>query len=194
MFQRSKGKQKYTLDQFNKETPLDQHSLDPSEHEPTTLDESPVKRSVSETTMEHHDSCLADDEVTFLSTQQDSDSSALFMQQPITDCVNQNDNKYDNQDFTAEVSPDQKDVTTNAVVPVNSVEEVVNRMEGMTLGNQNISESVVAMFEDTSIDIASVSRDNVQQSPNGTPLHSPQIKEHVQQKEITGQHNSFVHL
>ncbi len=131
---------------------------------------SPVKRSASETTM---DSCLADDEVTFLSTQQDSDSSTLFIQAShrqdncMTECNNQN--------FTAEDSSDEKKATKiNMKVPV---EKIVEKIEGMTLyHNENLSESVVAMFENT----------NIQQSPNGTPLHSPLTKENVQQQQITG--------
>lgn len=187
LLQRSKGNKKFTLEQFQKEEAInliDSRRNGSIENGEISIDSpSPMamSRSVS---MDTHDSCLADDEVTLLSTQQDSDSgSALCMN--VGD-VNDMDTQQVSQNFTQSLSSSedktdegQKDppTTPKDPQPEDSLSAKTQEMKledsGGCHGNQNLSESLVAMYE--------AGKDTNQ----NTPLHSPADK-----VMVTGNHST----
>ncbi len=163
MLQRTKMKQphRFTIGQFNKDTPLEDILNEPLVISHGILDTPTVMRSASETTFDNQDSCLADDEVTFHSTQHDSDSSALFM------LPGEDGRQLDNLTIEAVTNGEKKLEPLNDLVEDVSVGVVMD-------GNQNISDSVVAMYEAT----CNADKQNNPQgkdiSPKDTPLQSPQ--------------------
>ena len=158
-----KQQHRFTFGQFNKDIPLEEIIDEPLVINRTGIQDTPtVMRSASETTFDNQDSCLADDEVTFHSTQHDSDSSALFML-PGED--SQNGRQLDDLTIEAVTNGEKK------LEPLNDfVEDVSVGMDG----NRNISDSVVAMYEATCNTEKHNNPQDKDISPKDTPLQSPQ--------------------
>lgn len=185
---RSKTKQpRYSLEQFNKQTSLDILGKESGKvltpHRQNSLD-SPISRSMSEITNDSShflDGHLADDEKTLGSTQQDSDSSALFMKSldqrseievasssPIDDTGNRQPPL---QNFTESTcnngsNPVLDGWNTTVNIPVNSTvshsDKIdVSTVHGLSDGvtslsisdnkQQNLSESIISMYENRTL-------------------------------------------
>ena len=186
--QRSKTKQpRYSLEQFNKQNSLDILGKESGQvlaaHRQNSLD-SPISRSMSEITNDNSnvlDGHLADDEKTFASTQQDSDSSALFMKSldqrseielasssPIDDAGNRQPPL---QNFTESTCNNGSNPALDAWsnisnIPVNSTVHHSNTVDVSTVHRlsagvtslsisdnkqQNLSESIISMYENRTL-------------------------------------------
>ena len=143
------------MDQFHKQTNLGEELKKISPECKSSFEFLPINGSASQTAFENQDSCLADDEITFHSTQQDSDSSALFMQSldakedvpPPTE--SSEDNQLQVQNFTAEEddSPNTQSWNNDKEAAVKTITDQVESMTLDGIHQQNLSESVVVMFE-----------------------------------------------